>query len=60
MLHIHALLWLTNALDPNELVQRLKNDETFKHSLLNYLDDIIVRFLIRQKPKDCNETNDYD
>jgi hypothetical protein len=42
MLHIHALLWLTNTLDPNELVQRLKNDETFKHGLLNYLDDIIV------------------
>jgi hypothetical protein len=47
MLHIHALLWLTNALDPNELVQQLKNDETFKHSLLNYLDDIIVRTLIQ-------------
>jgi hypothetical protein len=60
MLHIHALLWLTNALDPNELVQRLKNDETFKHGLLNYLDDIIVQSLIRQNPKDCNETNDYD
>ena len=60
MLYIHALLWLTNALDPNELVQRLKNDETFKHGLLNYLDDIIVRSLIRQKPRDCNETNDYD
>jgi hypothetical protein len=60
MLHIHALLWLTNALDPNELVQRLKNDETFKHGLLNYLDDIIVQSLIRQNPKDCNEINDYD
>jgi hypothetical protein len=60
MLHIHALLWLTNAIDPNELVQWLKNDETFKHGLLNYLDDIIVRTLIKQKSTDCNETNNYD
>ena len=60
MLYIHALLWFTNALDLNELVQWIKNDETFKYDLLNYLDDIIVRTLIQQKATNFNETNNYD
>jgi hypothetical protein len=60
MLHIHALLWLTNAPDFNVLVQQLKNNKAFKRGLLDYLDDIIVQILISQKPIDYNETNNFD
>jgi hypothetical protein len=37
----------------------IKNDATFKHGLLNYLNDIIVQTLITQKATDCDETNNF-
>ncbi|HYP43549.1 MAG TPA: hypothetical protein VEQ18_05955, partial [Candidatus Nitrosocosmicus sp.] len=49
MLHIHALLWLTNSPNPNELTELLETDKTFKDGLLKYLDDIILRSLPIEK-----------
>jgi len=60
MLHIHALLWLTNASNPNELIQLLEFDKTFEDGLLKYLDNIIVQSLPIQKELNINELTDFD
>jgi hypothetical protein len=57
---MHVLLWLTNALDLNELIQQFKNDKIFKHGLLKYLDNIIVQTLITQISRNYDETNNFD
>jgi hypothetical protein len=57
MLHIHALLWLINAPNSNELLQQIKIDEAFKHNLMKYLDDILVQSLITKISTYCKEIN---
>jgi hypothetical protein len=40
-LHCHMLLWIEGGLNPDEIKEHVLTDNTFKESLLKYLDDAI-------------------
>jgi len=41
MLHCHMLVWIEGGLNPDEIKEHILTDDSFKKSLLEYLDSVI-------------------